>query len=74
MVVLTQLQHPPTWATPTGGQEVDMTADGAVAAGKIVAWKSGKAIQIATSTVTQSNGGANTGVSTEANASSSKWF
>ena len=62
--------NPPTWvAAASSGQEVDMTADGAVAAGKIVAWKAGKAIQIATSTVTQSNGGANTGVSTEANAS-----
>jgi len=57
----------PSWvAAAPSGQEVDMTADGAVTAGKIVAWKAGKAIQIATSTVTQSNGGANTGVLTEA--------
>lgn len=58
--------NPPTWAVPTGGQEIAMTADGAVAAGKIVAWKAGKAVQIATSTATQSNGGANSGVSSEA--------
>jgi hypothetical protein len=58
---------PPTWAVPTGGQEVAMTADGAVAAGKIVAWKAGKAVQISTTTAPQSNGGANTGVSSEAN-------
>jgi hypothetical protein len=57
---------PPTWAVPTGGQEVAMTADGAVAAGKIVAWKAGKAVQIATTTAPQSNGGSNTGVSSEA--------
>ena len=57
----------PSWAVPTGGQEVAMTADGAVAAGKIVSWKAGKAVQIATTTATQSNGGANTGVSSEAN-------
>jgi hypothetical protein len=43
-----------------------MTADGAVAAGKIVAWKAGKAIQITTTTATQSYGGSNTGVSSEA--------
>ena len=56
----------PTWAAPTGGQEVTLTADGAVAAGKVVAWKAGKAAQIASTTATQSNGGANTGVSADA--------
>ncbi|MBR87185.1 MAG: hypothetical protein CMM29_10390 [Rhodospirillaceae bacterium] len=56
----------PTWAAASGGQEVTLTADGAVAAGKVVAWKAGKAVQIATATATQSNGGSNTGVVTEA--------
>ena len=60
--------NPPTWVAASGGQEVTLTADGAVAAGKVVAWKAGKAAQIATTTATQSNGGANTGVSADADA------
>ena len=31
--------NPPTWVAASGGQEVTLTADGAVAAGKVGAWK-----------------------------------